>query len=354
MGVIGDLLAVKEAEHGGETAFDRLDFQTSWGIARLIELHSEPGRRPYAIAFEFHDDIAEVDDPASPSFLRLYQLKTKKSGNWTLAAIARPERNPKGAPKPSFAGRMHANLGKFGRLAEKAVFVSNRPLSEAKGAAGEFALTGAELKQLTSFLTALKAEIATFSEADDLPRLRFLDCGLHLDTYDRTVIGQIALFLANEIGGDVDAKRFYLTLGFECRARSKRLADLSSIEDLVASKFVTRDDVEADLERIRVARLRRPVWEDVGRQLSQSHAVERELRDAWREYELIRIARATPATRKLIDGMRDRINPIIDPAASLMEGAVAAAAVIRADLEAILGPRKPNFAIAAALYEYFA
>jgi hypothetical protein len=183
------------------------------------------------VGFEFHEDIAEVD--------------------------------AKGDTKASFAGKMHVNLRKFDKLAEKIVFVSNQPLTEARGASGELSFDKAEAKARTKFLDAIKVEIPGFSEKDDLGRFRFLDCGLHLDTYDRTVIGQIALFLANEIGGDVDGKQFYLTLGFQCRERSKKFADLTSVQQLVGSKFVTREAVTADLDRLRAGRVRRPKWDDI-------------------------------------------------------------------------------------------
>ena len=352
MGVIVDLLSVKEDEHGGETAFDRLDFQTSWGIGRVVTLHSAPGHRPYAVAFEFHEDVAEVDDPANPSFLRLYQVKTKKAGNWTLGALAKRVARKGAATKPSFVGRMHSNLAKFAPLAEKTVFVSNRPLTEANGTAGEFSLGRAERKVLDKFLGTLRAELPTFSDDTDLPRFRFLDSGLHLDTYDATVIGQIALFLAEQVGGDVDAKQFYLTLGFECRKRSKHLADLSSMEDLVASKFVTRADVEADLERIRHERVRLPKWTDVAPALGLNHRAERDLRQSWRDYELEFVSRPTPATRRLAESVAQRVVPIIDVASTLLEGARDAGDAIRPELEAALGPRSTDFCVAAALYEY--
>lgn len=352
MGEVDRLLKVEDEEHGGETAFDRLDFQTCWGIARVIELHSATGSPPYAVAFEFHEDIAEVDSVADPSFLRLYQLKTKKKGGWTLASISRPGKDSD-KPKPSHIGRMHANLRKFDEIAEKTVFVSNQPLSEAKGAAGEFSFGKADSKALKKFLETIALERPSFSEKDDLPRFRYLDAGLHLDTYHKTVVGQIALFLATEIGGDVDAKQFFLTLGFECRERSKTMADLTSIADLVASKFVTREDIEADLERIRVGRIRRPRWEDVALRLGLHHAEERIFREAWLEYELIKIARPSSAMRKLAADIKAKVAATIDLASNVMEGARSAGALVRPQIEVALGPRSETFHTAAALYEYY-
>lgn len=349
---VNRLLEVEDEEHGGETAFERLDFQTCWGIARVIELHAAPGRPPYAVAFEFHEDIAEVDSVASPSFLRLYQLKTKKRGGWTLASISRPGKEG-GKASPSHVGRMHANLRKFDGLAEKTVFVSNQPLSEAKGARGEFSLNTADAKALKKFLDAVVLERPDFSEADDLPRLRYLDSGLHIETYRKTVIGQIALFLATEIGGDVDAKQFFLTLGFECLERSKHFADLNSITDLVASKFVTREDIAADLERIRVGRIRRPRWDDVAPRLGLHHAEERSLREAWLEYELIKIARPSSAMRNLVTSVRLQVAPTIDLAPNVMAGARSAGLLVRPEIELVLGPRSTTFHTAAALYEYY-
>ena len=60
VGVKEFLTHVPEREKGGQTALDRFDYQTAWGVSRLLDLH-EKGEN-YAVAFEFHDDIVALDE----------------------------------------------------------------------------------------------------------------------------------------------------------------------------------------------------------------------------------------------------------------------------------------------------
>lgn len=59
MGVKDTLLAVSQREEGGRTAYDRFDYQTAWGVSKLLELHNAGTN--YAVAFEFHDDANEPE-----------------------------------------------------------------------------------------------------------------------------------------------------------------------------------------------------------------------------------------------------------------------------------------------------
>lgn len=83
------LLSLPQREDGGRTAYDRLDYQTAWGLTRISDLHQQG--KNYAVAFEFHDDIISLDNAENPASAIFYQVKTKSSGNWSFAQItARP------------------------------------------------------------------------------------------------------------------------------------------------------------------------------------------------------------------------------------------------------------------------
>ena len=65
LSVKDSLLTVSQREEGGRTAYDRFDYQTAWGLSRLLDLHGTG--KNYAVAFEFHDDIVSLDDADAPT-----------------------------------------------------------------------------------------------------------------------------------------------------------------------------------------------------------------------------------------------------------------------------------------------
>ncbi|NVD43198.1 DUF4297 domain-containing protein [Ensifer sp. HO-A22] len=109
--VIDDLLNVPERENGGRTAYDRFDFQTAWGISKVIDLHK--GGANYAVGFEFHVDLVELDDADAPTTAVFYQMKSLDSGHWTLSRILdRPvagKNKKKQTLKSSIAGKVFDN-----------------------------------------------------------------------------------------------------------------------------------------------------------------------------------------------------------------------------------------------------
>ncbi|MFG1395253.1 hypothetical protein [Xanthobacter agilis] len=94
-------------------------------------------------------------------------------------------------------------------------------------------------------------------------------------------------------------------------------------------------------------------WDDIAHRLGLHHAEERLLREEWHRYQVLRIDRATLATRQLVADITPRIASVINSASNLMEGAAAVAAVIRPEIETVYGPRSERFAVAVSLYEYF-
>ena len=86
MSVRESLLTITQREEGGRTAYDRFDYQTAWGVSKLLDL--QDSSKNYALAFEFHDDIISLDDADEPAKAVFYQVKTKKVGNWSFAQFA--------------------------------------------------------------------------------------------------------------------------------------------------------------------------------------------------------------------------------------------------------------------------
>jgi len=317
-GVVGfkdTLLSVPQREEGGRTAYDRFDYQTAWGISKLLDLH-EAGKN-YAVAFEFHDDIVALDDADTPNAAIFYQVKTKETGDWSFAKITNRSTR-KGVKQSSFAGKMFDNVLRFGAQVEKLVFVSNQPLPAVILVHGERQFSAAEKEKLKKFVTDLVAESAQFKDPDHTSLFFFAFSDLNLSNYDHAVLGRIADFLDQELGSHIPPKPFAQALNDQCRGRSKALADLSTFGDLKKSKFVTRSDMVSWLTQAKDRHQHRPDWMSVSIELAMAYPDKVKVERAWRAYEVAVQSRSNASTIKMTDKVRALIDKALDDAPSLV------------------------------------
>lgn len=349
MGVKDTLLVVSQREEGGRTAYDRFDYQTAWGVSKLLDLHDVGAN--YAVAFEFHDDIISLDDANEPEKAIFYQVKTKKAGNWSFAQIAsRTTKN--GVQQASFAGKMYDNFTRFGAVVERLVFVSNQPLPEIIVVHGEKDFAAADKAKLEKFVKSLASEAAGFKDPEHTSLFFFAFSDLNLSNYENAVLGRISDFLEQEVGGHIPPKPFALMLNDYCRRKSKALADFSSFEELKASKFITRGDMSKWLSQIRDQHERRPEWSSVAGDLHMPFAEKTKIERAWRDYEITIRARPNAATIAMTERMSVCINAAIDN----VEDLVALIDAVFAEAKLILRGWKTDasdhFIKAAILYEF--
>lgn len=348
MGVKEFLTHVPEREKGGQTALDRFDYQTAWGVSRLLDLH-EKGLN-YAVAFEFHDDIVALDDADEPSSAIFYQVKTKEIGNWSLAKIThRP--SSKGVKKSSFAGKMFDNCVRFGATVERLVFVSNQPLPEVIVAHGEENFSSAEKAKLEKFVKTISEEVDGYDDNIHTVLFFFVFSDLNLTNYQNTVIGRIAEFLVSELGIDIPPMTFALALNDFCRKRSKALADLENFEALKASKFVTRANMMKWLTQARDHHSHRPDWKTASDDLTVPFRDKVGIQGAWREYETLVRSRTNAATVAFVQELHDVVHAGVDQADDKMH--LLDIVFIKAkSLVAVWHPGAKDFLVKAAiLYE---
>lgn len=311
MGVKEFLTSVPERENGGQTALDRFDYQTAWGISRLLDLHEKGSN--YAVAFEFHDDIVALDDADEPTSAIFYQVKTKESGNWSFAKITH-RTSSKGLKKNSFAGKMFDNCIRFGATVERLVFVSNQPLPEVIVVHGEKEFSSAKKEKLEQFVKRISEEVDGYDDNVHTALFFFVFSDLNLTNYQNTVIGRIAEFLETTLSTDIPPKTFALALNDFCRKRSKALADLENFEALKASKFVTRSNMIKWLTQARDHHAHRPDWNTAADDLSLPFKDKIGVQGAWREYETLVRSRTNAATVAFVQELHDVVHASVDRA----------------------------------------
>lgn len=138
----------------------------------------------------------------------------------------------------------------------------------------------------------------------------------------------------------------------ECRRKSRRLSDLSGLEELLTSKFVTRAGFEAKIESFRHRRERRPNFNAAQPHLNLGWREEIELEREWRNYEMARRERIHVSMLRFGDEVKNIVEPIINAANTLMEGVIQAASAVGPLVEIQFGPPRPAFVRAIILYEF--
>lgn len=349
--VISDLLNVPERENGGRTAYDRFDFQTAWGISKVIDLHQSGTN--YAVGFEFHDDLVELDDADAPTAAVFYQMKSLESGHWTLSRILdRPVAGKtKQTLKSSIAGKMFDHIKRFGGVVGKLVMVSNQPLSEMGAKYEEVPLATLDAADVTKFVTAMKLECRGFKEADHLAFFYYEQCRLGLGSYEEAVFGQVGMLLHDR---NIDAKPipFALHLVNEGRRRSKKLAQIKDFEELKRSKFMTRQQVEGWLTELDSESAYRPTWEIASRHLCLDHRREVILSREWHSYMAEKKRRWSAATLEMASEVRSKVTPVIEDMDTLGKGLDTALPLVSGLIRKWKPDASDDFVLAAALYEY--
>jgi hypothetical protein len=300
------LVLTPQREKGGSRAIERLEYQVAWGITHLFELHASG--KDYAIGFEFHDDIAVIDSASNPKKVRFYQVKTCPANqNWTITRLTKRKKEGESL-KPSIAAKMLFNKIKFPNETEYLGFVSNRPGDFITSEKSVCCFTEIPKKKFDDFLIKLKSEIPSVTE-DDAKLFHFHNVDYPIEEINALVKGKLSDFVEKHCGQlEYHLDGFFLTIADRCRRKSRHIEDATSFQELVDSKFITKQDVHQWLIDL-VNRVKaRPSWDAVSAELSIAPGPKRKLRMAWNKYEVSQYDTTDTQVAKLRDLVREQIN----------------------------------------------
>ncbi len=92
-------------ESSGARTSNRYDFQKNWALCKLLELYSDTS--DFLMLLDYHEDVVVLDDESSPEKAYFYQIKTKKSGAWTIATLTRKPKGKDGFALPSIFDKLY-------------------------------------------------------------------------------------------------------------------------------------------------------------------------------------------------------------------------------------------------------
>ena len=185
----------KPRESSGASSSNRFDYQQNWAFCELIDLHLKG--EDYLMVFEHHEDIVVLNSESSPSSAKFYQVKSKKSGNWTVNSLVK---NKSDDESSSIIAKLYCNQKLFPDNAEELVFASNQGISntlECGNKGLDFDIIS--FNQLTNIdkekvWESIKGENDSYCDLHGLNKLIFLRSSLRLEDHEQLTKGKLVDF----------------------------------------------------------------------------------------------------------------------------------------------------------------
>jgi hypothetical protein len=302
------LLITPEAEKSGSLATQRLEYQAQWALTLLFDIHV--GSEDYAIAVEFHDDVAVMDSSVSPSSIKFYQVKTSTKAHWTVPALFTRKSGKDGVKLPSYIGKLYANYLRFEGFSESASFVSNIPCQVTPSGAATACFADMDVKHQAAFLSKINEEYPEVT-LDDCKALHFVESDLSLKDASGHLRGKLTDFIEKVVGGDAIYRpsSLYLLMTDEFRRRAIQSGSYASISELIQKKAVTKADVNSWLDTIRTGK-DLPRWEDIVGSLIIPAIQISKMRQSWVRYEAEVLDPGNIALNRVRDLIRKELTSI--------------------------------------------
>ncbi|HDI3034363.1 DUF4297 domain-containing protein [Cronobacter turicensis] len=251
------LVSVDQAERGGENALRGFKYQASWGINYLLE--KQKTKSEYLFLFEYHDDILVLNSCDNPTSAEFIQVKTKKDGKWTLAAISNASKTK---PK-SFVAKLYDHFFQFKDHAVSMILLSNAGFDFLDGADEK----GTDLSEQNKRILIQKIQ-EQLSTSEDIPldRIKFNTSDLSLLDPHSHLYGKVSVFLNSYFNDDhgINPTSFTDLLINKCNERVRvPSGDIKNFQDLVERKAVSSRFVSDLLAGLVASIKMNPQWAHV-------------------------------------------------------------------------------------------
>ncbi|MBN2752068.1 MAG: DUF4297 domain-containing protein [Rhodospirillaceae bacterium] len=347
------LIEKPQREVGGSLAQERFDYQALWGLALIFSCHEKD--EDYAIAFEFHDDVVQLDSAKAPASVRFYQVKTKEKGHWTLNDLFRRPALKKGQKEEdrplSFMGKLFSNYIAFPGDTAAMSFVSNLPLEFAATSQG-IAFKDCSSAAFAKFLKRLQSEHGAATEGQaSLMHFVKADLSLHdASTHTKGKLNNFVVQTLGEVAYNLDG--LYRAVIEDCRTRSKYTGEIKTFDDLIRYKAICRSDVEKWLTTV-TAQVNPPEWSELSADLNYDAMKKVRLRAEWMKYRAKVLDAGDEGIRSVRREIRTALAHVAKDGLSLTELSDAVLEQTKAAAVKHLSPYSDDRLIVMILYEVF-
>lgn len=285
-GLLENFVKQKVRETSGSRSSNRFAYQHNWSLCELLNLHLNSD--DYLMVFEHHDDVVVFDSSHSPEGAIFYQVKSKTSGNWTVASLTKVKDG-----KPSVLNKLYDHHIHFSKGAKRLVFTSNQPLS-AKLRSGEKSVEKNSV-QFSELSDKEKCKISEkvesnqpYCDLEGLSKLETQRNDLRPDDHDTKAKGKLVEFFENfNPEAEVSVSLVYKTFSDEIKRKNNYEGVIESTDDLITHKSISRDEFQQMIATV-VKRVSDPdLWQEANAILSAegyNFSETRELKAKWQEY----------------------------------------------------------------------
>jgi Cap4 dsDNA endonuclease len=300
------LLSIPPRENSGSISSNRFDYQKDWALCKLLELHES--RTDYLVVFEYHDDIIILDSVLNPTKLQTYQIKTKKSGSWTLAALLKADTSS--GQQLSFFGKLYNHFVNYPAEIDSINFVSNAYFNlklNPNGESGEGLLQICLKDLCIAEIEKTKSHILDHFHAP--PIAGFEQCiffhvtDLPILTHTEVTKSRLHDFVERmNPNAKYQPNVFYRTLFDEIKRKSTYEPNLSNFDDLVKRKGISKDDFARMIKCVLESETK-SVWIQAESRLNAeqiSYTELRALERCWQQYHIERIGAGNDLLHKIV------------------------------------------------------
>jgi len=284
----------KPREIAGATSASRFDYQKDWSICTLLENHSKSS--DYLFLFDYHEDLILMDSESNPQKISFYQLKGRKSGNWTIDRLIKSEKGKDGNSLLSIIGKLYDCKSKFDLQTESLNLVSNASFN-LHLASGEKALSKSSIciveitdEDKTKIKQKLIKELSLTAEPqfEDITFLKVTELSLS-DSANHTK-GKLSDFLELIIpNGKFAIPALYKSLFEEVKRRTNYNKEIHSFEDLIIKKGICKRIFNEWLGNVGAFKNYDEIWTRITNALTNEGVGVLEiktLKRAWTDFEI--------------------------------------------------------------------
>jgi hypothetical protein len=250
-----DLIVQKKPrETSGPRSANRFEFQKSWALCRLLELHQSG--QDYLIVFDYHDDVLVLDSSTDPNRIDFYQIKTKQSGHWTRSALLSQEQGKDGL-LPSILGKLTQNKLEFPEHTGNLTLVSTQGFQLAvKGHAAsivqEVCLKELDDKELAAIHKAIRKEHKLDKDMDCADCTHLTVTSLSLGDHPNHAMGILGQFLSALYPNEkVQLPAIYRALSDEIKRKTNVEKLPSDFAELCSHRSISRGVFEKMLQDVK-------------------------------------------------------------------------------------------------------
>jgi hypothetical protein len=284
--ILSQFSEIAPRETAGARSSNRFDYQKNWSICHFLELHQDD--QDYLIVFDHHEDIVVFNHSISPDSACFYQVKSKKSGNWTIYSLAKCK---EGDHDSSILRKLYMNFENFPNFTLKMAFVSNQGLNAKNKISGKRSVVkylrfhGMHINDKKVCANALEKKNKSFSNLSGLKLFEFQCTPLALEDHAAHTKGRLTEFFEDQFPAEtINIALAYRTIFDEVKRKTNFENSAHSQLDVIKEKSLSKREFNGMLAVIVNQRGNAERWSDAHQILLKEDCNSLKLmkiRDAW-------------------------------------------------------------------------